>query len=133
IDVGNRPLFRLSRGDADAVNDAIQLARCVLEISEDAALRRTHADARGQQLILDAVRAEVAFFGGVRPWIDEELIVRARDHAGSAADARGAVQIDDAVAALEQRVGRTDARARRLIALIAQDGEEETPRVRKRP
>src|SRR5207247_10766179 len=42
---------------------------------------------------------------------------------------RVAVQIDDAVAALEERVGRADALARRFVALVAEDGEEEPARV----
>ncbi len=45
---------------------------------------------------------------------------------------RVAVQIDDAVAALEERVGRTDARARRVVALIAEDGKEEAAGVGER-
>jgi hypothetical protein len=36
------------------------------------------------------------------------------------------VKIDDAVGALEERVGRTDARAGRFVALIAENGEEES-------
>ena len=43
-----------------------------------------------------------------------------------------AVQIDDAVAPLEERVGRADAHARRFVALIAQNREEEPLRVRER-
>ena len=43
-----------------------------------------------------------------------------------------AVEIDDAVAALEERVGRADAHARRVVALVAQDREEEALRVGER-
>ena len=43
-----------------------------------------------------------------------------------------AVQIDDAVAAPEERVGRADVHARRLLALVAQHRQEEPPRVRER-
>jgi hypothetical protein len=39
------------------------------------------------------------------------------------------VQIDDAVAALEERVRRADAHARRVAALVAEDGKEESPGV----
>ena len=58
--------------------------------------------------------------------IDEQLIVRAGHHAGAAADAGVAVQIDDAVAPAVECVGRTDPRARRVVALIAEDGEKES-------
>jgi hypothetical protein len=79
----------------------------------------------GQQIVLDAVRAEVALLRRPRVRIDEQLIVRARDHARPAADAGVRVQIDDPVAALEQRVGRADLLAGRFVALVAEDGKEE--------
>jgi hypothetical protein len=41
------------------------------------------------------------------------------------------VQIDDAVAPLEEGVGRTDRRARRFVALIAEDGKEEAAGIRE--
>src|SRR4029078_10854384 len=82
-------------------------------------------------IVLDTVRAEVALLRCMGVRIDEKLIVRAGDHAGAAADARVAVQIDDAVGTFEERVGRTDLRARRLVALIAEDRKEKAPRVGK--
>jgi hypothetical protein len=69
--------------------------------------------------------------GGARVRIDEQLIVRARDHAGAAADADVRSQIDDPVAPLEERVGRTDPHARRVVALIAEHREEEAARLRE--
>src|SRR5262249_19097578 len=80
----------------------------------------------------DAVRAEVALLGGARVGIDEQLIVRARLHAGAAADAALAIEIDDAVAAFEERARRTDADARRVGALIAQHREKEAAGSRER-
>src|SRR5262249_8719704 len=59
---------------------------------------------------------------------DEELIVGTGDHARAAADAHVAVEIDDAVATLEERTRRADCHARRVVALIAEDREEETAR-----
>src|SRR4029453_15314455 len=58
--------------------------------------------------------------------IDEQLIVRAGYHAGAAADAGVPVQIDDAVAAPVERVGRTNPRAGRVVALVAEDWEEQS-------
>jgi hypothetical protein len=130
--LGNRVLLRFAYVDTIQVRDPRDFTRRIVEIAEDAALGRADADARRQQLVLDAVRAEVAFLGGARARIDEQLIVGARRHAGAAADARVAKQIDNPVAALEQRVGRTDPHARRVVALIAEDGEEEALGARKR-
>src|SRR5262249_29178894 len=56
-------------------------------------------------------------------------IVGASHHAGAAANAGVAVQIDDAVAATVERVGRTDPRAGRVVALVAEDGEKESASV----
>src|SRR5205085_4491095 len=106
----DRTFLRLADGDSVSLRDARDLAPRVVEVAEDAALGRADADARRQQLVLHAVRAEVALLRGVRVGIDEQLIVGARHHAGAAPDARIAMQIDDAVGALEERVGRTDAR-----------------------
>ena len=125
-------LLRLAQHERLALHDLRDLARRIVQIAEDAALGRADADACRQQLVLDAVRAEVALLRGVRVRIDEQLIVGAGLHARAAADARVAVQIDDAVAALEQRVGRADLHAGRFVALVAQHGEEEAARVGER-
>ena len=42
------------------------------------------------------------------------------------------MQIDDAVGASEERIGRANADARRIVALIAENGKEEPPRRWKR-
>src|SRR5262249_1012250 len=85
----------------------------------------------GQELVLHAVRAEVALLRGVRIGVDEELIVRTRLHARAAADAARGIQIDDGVAAFVEGFRRTDPHARRIRALIGEYRKEETPRVRK--
>jgi hypothetical protein len=41
------------------------------------------------------------------------------------------MQIDDSIAAFEERVRRTDAHARCFVTLIAQHGKKETARVRE--
>src|SRR5712692_2576077 len=51
--------------------------------------------------------------------VDENGVVRARGHAGFAADADRFVEIDDAVRPLEHRGGRTGGDTRRVRALIA--------------
>ena len=88
----------------------------------------THA---GSRSFSTRFAQKLHFSAVLRVRIDEQLIVGARDHAGAAADARVAVQIDDAVAALEERVGRANLRARRFVALVAEDGKEEPARVGK--
>ncbi len=108
------------------------LAFRIVEVAEDAAFGRADAHARRLQLVLDAVCAEVALLGGPGVRIDEELIVRTGGHARAAADADRAVQIDDAVTAFEERVGRTDLEAGRFFALIAQDRKEQPLGVRER-
>ena len=128
-DLRARALLGLAHHERLALHDLRDLARRIVEVAEDAALGRAHADARRLQLVLDPVRAEVALLGGVRVRIDEQLIVRARRHARAAPDARVAVQIDDAVAAAEEGVGRADVHARRVVALIAEHREEQPLRV----
>src|SRR6185312_7954812 len=97
-----RALLRLAHGERLALDDTRDLARRIVEVAEDPALCRTNDDTRRQQLVLDAVRAEVALLRRVRIRIDEQLVVRTRFHARAAADAAPGVEIDDAVAALEE-------------------------------
>ena len=125
-DLRERAFLRLADLHRLHLRDLRDLARRIVEVAEDAAFGRADADTRRQQLVLDAVRAEVAFLGGMRVRIDEQLIVRAGHHAGAAADAGVAVQIDDAVAPTVERVGRTDPRAGRVVALVAEDREKES-------
>ena len=96
----------------------------IVEVAEDPAFGGADTHARRLQLVLDAVRAEVALLGGMRVRIDEQLIVRACDHARAATDARRGVEIDDAVTSPEERARGADVHARRVRALIAQHGEE---------
>jgi hypothetical protein len=128
---GQRALLGLAHGDRFTTGDARHFARRIVQIAEDPALGRTDADARGKQAVLDAVRAEVALLGRMRVRVDEQLIVGTRHHAGAAADARLAVEIDDAVATLEECPRRADADAWRLVALVAEDGKEEPLRLRE--
>ena len=131
-DLRSRAFFRLADHEGLALDDLRHLARRIVHVAEDPALGRADAHAGRLQLVLDAVRAEVALLGGARVGIDEELIVRARHHAGPAADADVAVEIDDAVGPLVEGAGGADVHARRLLALIAEDRQEQALRVRKR-
>jgi hypothetical protein len=124
-DLRLRALLGPSHRDGLALHDLRDFACRVIEITENAAFRRTDAHACGLKLVLDAVRAKVALLGRVRIRIDEQLIVGTRRHAGAASDARIAVEVDDAVAPLEEGIGRTDADAGRVVALIAEHGKEE--------
>ena len=127
-----RPFLRFANGNRFALGDAGDFARRIIEVAKNPAFGRTDAHAGRQQTVLDAIRAEVALFRGMRIWIDEQLIVGARHHARAAADADVTVQIDDAVAAFEEGACRADADAWRLVALVAEHREEEALRLRKR-
>src|SRR6185369_2796889 len=81
--------------------------------------RRANNDARGLELHVDAMRAEITFLSGVIVRVDEDRVVRARSHARFAPDADRLVKIDDAVRAFEHRRRRTSGYARRVRALIA--------------
>ena len=131
-DLRSGTLLRLAHHERLALHNAGHFTGGVVQVAEDAALGRTDADARGLELVLDPVRAEVALLRGPGVRIDEELIVGAGFHAGAAADAGRAVEIDDPVAPLEERIGRADADARGFVALVAQNGEEQPLRVRER-
>src|ERR1044072_122749 len=76
------------------------------------------------------MRAIIAFLGGVRFRIDGEGVVRTSLHAGRAADAAVAVEINYAVLAAKQRRHRADGYARRIVAVIAPHHRKETARVR---
>jgi hypothetical protein len=64
------------------------------------------------------MRAVIAFLGSVRVRVDIERVVRASLHAGFAADASVAVEIDYAVFAAKQRRHRADGYAGRVVAVI---------------
>ncbi len=123
--------FRLAHHERFALGNLRDFARRIVQVAENAALGRAHAHARRLELVLEAVRAEVALLGGLRVRVDEQLIVRARGHARAAADAPFAVQIDDAVAPAEERAGRADVHARRILALVAQHRQEQPLRLRE--
>jgi len=65
------------------------------------------------------VRAKVALHRGVLVRVDVERVVRARLHAGLAADAAARVEVDDAVGSPEERFRRADLDARGVLAVIA--------------
>jgi hypothetical protein len=131
-DLRPRPFFRLAQHERLALHNLRDFARRIVQVAEDAALGGADAHARRLEAVLHAICAEVALLGCARVRIDEQLIVRARRHARAAADARLAVQIDDAVAAAEERARRTDVHARSVGALIAEDRQEQPLRLRKR-
>ncbi len=128
----SRALLWLSDHEGFALDNPGNLARWIIQIAEDSALGRAHAHARRLQLVLHAIRAEVALLGRVGVRIDEKLIVRAGDHARATADARHSIQVDDAVAPAEKRRGWADLHARRVFALIAQHRKEQALRVWER-
>ena len=55
----------------------------------------------------------------LRIGIDVKRVVRAGLHAGFASDAAAVIEINDAIVALEERAGRTNLDAWRLLAMVA--------------
>ena len=93
----------------------------VVEVAHPDRLGGADHDAGRLEPLVDAVGAEVALGRGVGVLVDVERVVRAGLHAALAADAAVAVEVDDAVLALEQRLRRADrhARARRCSGCTA--------------
>jgi hypothetical protein len=82
-------------------------------------VRRTDDDARGFQIHFDPVRAEVALGSRMRVWIYVDGVIRARQHAGFAADTSVGIKIDDPVSAAVQRMGWANLDTRRIVAVVA--------------
>src|SRR5262245_2649478 len=59
-DLWSRTFFRLAEHEGFALHNLRDFARRIVQIPEDAAFSGAHAHARGFELVLDAVRAEVA-------------------------------------------------------------------------
>jgi len=114
-----RLFFRPSHRDRVAIHDLCDVRIRIIHIADKDRLRRANDHARGLELHVNAMRAEVTFFSGVVVRIDEDRVVRARGHARFAANADRFVEIDDTVGALEHRRRRTGSYARRVHALIA--------------
>src|SRR5262249_60117914 len=79
-----------------------------------------------------AVRAVVTLGCRVRVGIDVERVVGTGLHARLAADAAAAIEVDDAVGAAVERHRRADGNARRVVAVVAAQHGEVTPRVGER-
>src|SRR5690349_13262200 len=77
------------------------------------------------------MRAIVTLCGGVRVRIDIQRVVRARLHAGFAADASLTVEIHNTVRALVQSAGRTDLYARSILAMLTTLDREKAPSIRE--
>src|SRR5712692_1592474 len=101
-------LLRFSHAHLLACDDPAYPALGVIEIARDDRLLRADDDASGLESHLDPVRAEVALRGRVRLGVNVERVVGAGLHAGLAADAALAVEIDDAVGTAEERKRRAD-------------------------
>jgi hypothetical protein len=76
------------------------------------------------------VRAVIALLSRVGVRVDVERVIRARLHAGFAADAAVTVEINYPIIAFVQGRDRTDRYARRVFTVIAPEDGKESPRVR---
>src|SRR2546422_4892432 len=68
--------------------------------------------------------AQKLLLRGVLIRVDVEGVVRARLHVRLAADAAARVEVDDPVFAAEERLGRADRDARRVVAVVAAQHRE---------
>src|SRR5580704_12119724 len=100
-------------------DDAANAALRIVKVAGLDCLRGTYDHAGRLEIDLDAMRAEVALGGSAGSGIDIERVVRTGLHARFTSDAAAAVEIDNAIVALEQRAGGANLDARRLVAMIA--------------
>ena len=125
-----RALLGLAHLDLLARHDARDRALRIVEVAGDDRLLRADDDARGLEPALDAMRAVVALRRGIRVGVDVQRVVRAALHAGLAADAPVAVEVDDAVVARVEGARGADRHARRALAVVAAEDGEVPPRAR---
>ena len=118
-ELGLRALMGLADCDLLRRNDAADMALRIVEVAGHDRLRGTNDDAGRFEIGLDAMRAEVAFGGRAGFGVNVKRVVGAGLHAGLASDTAAVVEINDAVVALEQRAGRANLDARRLLAMVA--------------
>ena len=114
-----RLFLRASHRHRVSVHDLCDVRIRVIHIADENRLRRTNDHARGLELHVDAMGAEVTLLSGVIVRIYEDRVVWARGHARFAPDADRFIKIDDAVRALEHGRRRARRDARCVRALIA--------------
>ncbi len=126
-----RAFFHLALGGGLFLDQACDLARGVAHVARNDGLLRTHHDAGRLEPELRTVGAVVALLGGAGVLVQVERVVGAGLHAGAAADAGVAVEIDDRVRPLVQGDDRADLDAGRLVAVIAAQHREVAPHLRE--
>src|SRR5262249_35256491 len=115
------------------INDAGDGRPRVIQVARDDRLLRANDHARRLEPYLDAMRTVVAFRGSARVRVDVERVVRTRLHAALAADAPGAVEVDDAVGTPVERHRRADRHAGRVVAVVTPQHREVSARLREGP
>jgi hypothetical protein len=113
------------------IHDLRDVRSLIVQVADQDRLSRANHYARRFQSDINPVRAEITFLGGMIFGIDKDCVVRARGHAGFAADADRLVEIDDAVRAFEHRRSRTRRHAGRVRALVAARDLMRAPHLRK--
>src|SRR5262249_32278670 len=109
-----------------------QLAVRIVEVAADDRVLGADDLACRLETHLGAVRAVVALLRRAGRLVDVERIVGAGLRARLAADARRAVEVDDAVGAALERADRADRDAWRALALVAAQHRERAAHVRMR-
>src|SRR5215813_1863700 len=89
-------------------------------------------NAGGLEIIVNTMRAEVAFGGGVGVIVNVNGIVGAGLHAALTADTAIAIKVDDSVLARVERLGWTDLHAGCVGAVVAAHNAKVTGTVRER-
>src|SRR5574340_125976 len=155
VDVGVGPRLRV-QGEAAAILDELRDgAGGIVQIAEDARLRRAIVDARRILALRQALTAEVALHHdplamarrarllvGRRSLLAEvvalfgmevAVVVGTGHHAGATADAHVRVDVDDAVFGVMAGSGGAYFNARRVAAVVAQYRQQDLPRRRVVP
>ena len=115
---GGRALLRFADGDFFAGQEVGDFAVGVVHISGDDGVFGTDDDAGRFQADVGAVGAVVAFCGRVCFGVYVDSVVGAGLHTGFAADAKAAVEFDNAVFPLVHCFDGADADARRVGAVV---------------
>ncbi len=119
VDLGLGVLLGRPDGDVVAGDDAVDRIGRIVEVDDLDGLGRAHHHTRRLEPDLDAVVAEVALVRRRGLGVDVDRVVGAGVHAGLAADAVVVFEVDHAVVGTEQRRGRADLHARRVVAVVA--------------
>ena len=113
-----RSLLWLANRGLPVRDDRAGLAAAIVQVSGQNRLGGADDHARRLQILLNAMRAEIALGCGVAVGIDIECIVRAGLHAAFATDTAAIVEVYDSIRTAEEGVGGANLNAGSVIAVV---------------